>query len=188
MPIVLLDHPSIGVPQLRGDDGEWYAPHGETRSIGVAEAMKVDRRVYTGRLCGRGERALLLGFGPGPPIASDQKKRASGPASGETGEKVASLLRQPQRVGASRSYSPGPNGPGIGVEVARGQGDQFAIAAAGEQRRGHQRAEIVRASIREALGLIVREIPQSRSIGFPKRAHGAPSVIAGTTPFPVRVI
>jgi hypothetical protein len=78
--------------------------------------------------------------------------------------------------------------PGIGVEVIRGQRRQFAIATPSQQGGGDERAEIGRTSVREPFGLILRQVSQPGGVSFPERPDLAPSLIAGTTPLPVRVI
>lgn len=50
VPIMLLDHPAVGVAALNANDGKRDAFRGETAGVGVPEPMEINRRVVRVRL------------------------------------------------------------------------------------------------------------------------------------------
>ena len=74
---MFLDHPRIAMAQLRRDHRERHAAHGKPARIGVAQPVKIRWRISLRHRTGRGERALLLGFGPRSTVLSQEHAGAA---------------------------------------------------------------------------------------------------------------
>src|SRR3954447_22808303 len=102
MSIVLFDHATVGMAELCRDHHKRDAAHGERAGIGVAQAVKVDRRIDPGCSTSRRERTLLFGFAPGPAIVSNEQSCAAGFSCRKLCEEVVPLLRQGDMARLSR--------------------------------------------------------------------------------------
>src|SRR3954452_7769198 len=173
MPVMLLYHPGIGMPELRCNHRKGYAAHCEPAGVGVAERVKVRGWVESCRSAGSRKWALLLGFAPRLPVLPHEQTRTACTARCEPGEELASLVRQhdvTRLAGLADSHA---DSSSIDIEVVRDHRGYLTITAAGEQRACNQHAEIPWAGIGQPPGFFVGKIAQPRGISLTKRERSA---------------
>jgi len=140
--VVLFDHARVAMAQLNRDHRERHIAHGEPAGISMAQAVEIDRRIDPRCNAGRGERALLFGFSPGPPIAMHEQTRATWLRGGEISHETPSFLRKHHMPRSAALAGADPHRARIGVEVRYRHCSEFAIPAPGQQRTCDQHAEI----------------------------------------------
>lgn len=145
MRIVLLDHPRIAVPELRGDDGEGGTIHGEMAGVDVAQDVERNRRFNLRNFAHIFQSPGLMRLLPGRPIFVAEEEGALAFATGLLFEEAAGLVaerHEPFLAVLARLYVELSL---AGYEVPHHHARQFAVAAAGEQSRSHEFAEVGRA-------------------------------------------
>ena len=78
MAVVILDHSGVGVSQLRCDHRERHAAHGKPAGVGIAQPVKIDGRINSGRRPSCAERPLLFWFAPWLATSAEKQTRAAG--------------------------------------------------------------------------------------------------------------
>lgn len=155
---MLLGNLHAGVPKLVRDHMQRHTAHREPTAVRMPQNVKADSRDDASGLARDAERAELLALGPGFAIRARQENSCPGLAERGLPEERRGFVRQHNRARRTPFALPYRQHAGVQINIGRPKLCKFLVAASGQQRGRHQRAQIGRTGVHQPRPLFVRQV------------------------------
>jgi hypothetical protein len=159
-----LRHPGVGVAELPSNDGHGHGLHGEDRRLGMPQHVESDLRDDAGARTGFAHRPQLFGALPAASVIALEQHIGGRTAADQPLDQLRRLARERDVAHPPALGFPDRQRLDVTVIVGDFEAAEFAIPAAGQERRMNEIAEGALAGVEETRDFLVGEVADDRGI------------------------